>query len=230
MPHRANSLRTDQQNSHHSSANSTSGWLGIGEHLFDEGSDLRRDRPARCVGAAAGAGAGARRRRIEACARRGARDRPFLFAHVGWQCPRTAACSGSARRCRAACTARTLPGAASAAHLQRAGERGAAGDAGEDAFASRQLARQAQRIVAVDRQRRGRCSCASMASSVSLGMKSGDQPCIRCGRNAGWLSAGAPSARRGCGDAAAEDRRIVRLADHDARVRALRLEHARRRP
>ena len=40
---------------------------------------------------------------------------------------------------------------------------------------------------------------ASIASSVSRGMKSGVQPCIRCGRNSGWLSFGEPSAMRSCG-------------------------------
>ena len=28
-------------------------------------------------------------------------------------------------------------------------------------------------------------------------MKSGDQPCIRCGRKLGWLSLGVPSSARG---------------------------------
>ena len=37
------------------------------------------------------------------------------------------------------------------------------------------------------------------ASSVSLGMKSGAQPCITCGRKFGWLAEGEPSATRGYG-------------------------------
>ncbi len=36
------------------------------------------------------------------------------------------------------------------------------------------------------------------ASSVSRGMKSGVQPCIRWGRKLGWLPAGEPSAARSC--------------------------------
>ncbi len=40
---------------------------------------------------------------------------------------------------------------------------------------------------------------ASTASSVSFGMKSGLQPCIKCGRNNGWLSAGVPSSSRSWG-------------------------------
>ena len=36
------------------------------------------------------------------------------------------------------------------------------------------------------------------ASPVNLGMKSGLQPCIGCGLNAGWPVAGEPSAFRSC--------------------------------
>ena len=40
---------------------------------------------------------------------------------------------------------------------------------------------------------------ASTACSVSVEMKSGAQPCMRCGRNRGWLPAGPPAVSRACG-------------------------------
>ena len=39
----------------------------------------------------------------------------------------------------------------------------------------------------------------STASAVSLGMKSGVQPCMGCGLNAGWAADAEPSGLRCCG-------------------------------
>ena len=57
-------------------------------------------------------------------------------------------------------------------------------------------------------------------------MKSGVQPCIRCGRNIGCEAAGLPSACARLGDAAGEDRRVVGLADDHPHLRPLGLQHA----
>ena len=52
------------------------------------------------------------------------------------------------------------------------------------------------------------------ASSVSFGIKSGLQPCMRWGRKKGWLSEGVPLGISFLRNAAAENLRIIRFA-HD---------------
>ena len=56
-------------------------------------------------------------------------------------------------------------------------------------------------------------------------MKSGVQPWIGCGSQAGWLAAGAPSSARSCGASAADELRVGRLAENDARFRPLAAQH-----
>ena len=68
--------------------------------------------------------------------------------------------------------------------------------------------------------------CAS-ASSVSFGMKSGVQPWTRCGRKSGWLARRRAVALARLRDAAAEHRRVVRLAQHDLRLGPVLAQHAR---
>ena len=166
-----------------------------------------------------------RRRRIEAVVAASSARSPAPPPSCRPACPRTAACSGSARRCPAACTApssrrarRRIPAARPASVAPR-------GNADEDAFLARELARQPHRLAAIHRHTRSTSFCAT-ASSVSFGMKSGLQPCIRCGRKFGWLAAGEPSASARLRDAAAEHLRIVRLAHDHLGVRA-RLRAAR---
>ena len=79
MPSRANSLRTDQQNSHHSSANSTTG--SSRDDVVDEPLRVGVERDRRRRGRRAAA---ARRaaRRVEAARRRRARQRQLLGRHV----------------------------------------------------------------------------------------------------------------------------------------------------
>ena len=67
----------------------------------------------------------------------------------------------------------------------------------------------------------------STASPVIFGMKSGLQPCIGCGLNAGLGLAGEPSGLRSCLRAAGEHRRVGRLADNDLGVGPLLGQHAR---
>ena len=67
----------------------------------------------------------------------------------------------------------------------------------------------------------------STASPVSFGMKSGLQPCIGCGLNAGCGAAGEPSGLRSCSVPLRQHRRVRRLADDDLGVRPFLAEHAR---
>src|SRR5438874_10387704 len=62
------------------------------------------------------------------------------------------------------------------------------------------------------------------ASSVSLGMKSGVQPCIGCGLNEGCGAAGDPSGLRDCAMPLAQWR-ILRLANDDLGFRTLLGKH-----
>jgi hypothetical protein len=65
------------------------------------------------------------------------------------------------------------------------------------------------------------------ASPVSFGMKSGVQPCMGCGLNAGMRRSGGPIRLARLLDAAAQQGRVFRLADDDLRVGHLLGEHAR---
>ena len=101
MPSRANSLRTDQQNSHHSSANSTTGSRAMS--VVDEPLGLGIERDGTALPARRGAGDAAR-----AAAHRSGTPASSATARAPRRpsprrCPRTAASTGSARRCRAAC-------------------------------------------------------------------------------------------------------------------------------
>ena len=145
------------------------------------------------------------------------------------RCARTAASTDSARRCPAACRrcscrvssgARPSSAAASVAPLEvptkmpscRASSR-----------ARRNASSPATGTISS-------ISPASTASSVSREMKSGAQPCIRCGRKRGWLPADGTARVARLRDAAAEHLRVVGLGRDDPRRRA-RLSAARaRRP
>ena len=82
--------------------------------------------------------------------------------------------------------------------LERAGERAAGGDADEDALL-RAASSLLQRIASGPGMARTRStSFRSTASPVSLGMKSGVQPCIGCGLKLGCGAAGVPSGLRAC--------------------------------
>ena len=207
IPDCRNSLRTDQQNSHHSSANITTGCAVIAITVGRR--TPRPSGPRRRLGgwaAVAGGGAGftsKRSRGVERC------DRDLLVGHVGRdvleQRRREIALAGVGQHAQD----RRARGRA-VADRKRARERRAAGDAGEDALLLRQLARQPQRVAAVDAGTTRRSWPASTASSASLGMKSGAQPCIRCGRNMGWLAAGRAVGAARLAHAAAEDRASCR--------------------
>ena len=145
MPQRASSLRTAQVNSHHCSANSTTGCegLSIASRTKARASSARRD--------FIGRGHRHVRRLVETRTGRRVRDRVLLARTCPRRCCRTAASTGSARRCPAACTRRATRLGARAQICERTGQRGAARDAGEDALTRRQQARQVERLLAADR-------------------------------------------------------------------------------
>ena len=184
-------------------------------------------------GARQSAGAADRARPADASkrtARRRARQLDFLLRHLRGTSVEQRRAAGSARRCRAACTARSRRPAAPRADLQRAGQRGAARDAREDALLGRESRARARSASAPLTGTTRRRAPARRASSASLGMKSGAQPCTACGRNTGWLAAGEPSAARAW---AMPLPSTCELSGSQTTIRVSgrsRAQHARRRP
>ena len=150
----------------------------------------------------------------EARARRRARDLDLLRRSSRLGCRRTAACSDSARRCRAACTGWSRPSARRCRPAARRRRwRPAVMPTKMPSFcASSRAAAHARRRRRSAGSRRSRP--VSTASSVSFGMKSGVQPCIGCGLKAGWRGR-----RRPVGIARLRRRRCPAAARRPARRR-----------
>ena len=88
------------------------------------------------------------------------------------------------------------PFGASAQICSAPARRGTGGDADENAFLLRQILAALQRVRAGDAQDLMRSCRCRPHRRVSFGMKSGAQPCIGCGLNAGCAVAGEPSGLR----------------------------------
>ena len=193
---RTTRARTSRRRGRRSTCGDEGGGLGIASHR----------RPPAASAAAAGEGHGcgsgcdgralapapAHRSDCPASSARG----PAPRRSCRRRCPRTAASTGSARRCRAACRRCGCPRGA-----RRATSSAAA------SVAPLEVPTKMPSCVASSRARRSASlpftgtisstSPSAIAFSVRREMKSGLQPCIRCGRNIGWLALGWPPASRG---------------------------------
>ena len=194
--------------------------VAVGDRLRDEGLGFRRQEPN-------GLAVCSRRRRlhIEAVARRGLGDADFLFRHLGRDV-------GEERRAEIALAGvgqhaeHLRPRRRLRADRERAGERRAAGDAGEDAFLARQLARQAERVGAGDGH-----DLVDQPGVDRIFRELGDEvrrPALHRMRPKQGVALG----RLAVGDwalanAAGEDLRVIGLADDDLRVRPVLLQDTR---